>query len=110
VSGPKLALLCPGQGAQKIGMGKPLAEASPEARAVFDEAASILGEDFRRVMWEGPETELKKTFNTQPALLVHSVAAPSWLAGARAPISPRATASANTPRTWPRARSRFPLP
>ena len=75
MSGPKLALLCPGQGAQKVGMGKALADAYPEARAVFDEAASILGEDFRRVMWEGPETELKQTFHTQPALLVHSVAA-----------------------------------
>jgi len=75
VSGPKLALLCPGQGAQKVGMGKTLAESAPEARAVFDEAAAILGEDFRRVMWEGPETDLKQTFTTQPALLVHSVAA-----------------------------------
>ena len=75
MSSLKLALLCPGQGAQKVGMGKGLAEAFPEARAVFDEAASILGEDFRRVMWEGPETDLKQTNNTQPALLVHSVAA-----------------------------------
>src|SRR5262249_18550379 len=50
-----------------------------------DEAAALLGEDFRRVMWEGPETELKQTFNTQPALLVHSVAATRVLAakGAR---------------------------
>jgi [acyl-carrier-protein] S-malonyltransferase len=56
-------------------MGKALVEASPEARVVVDEAAAILGEDFRRIMWEGPDTDLKQTFHTQPALLVHSVAA-----------------------------------
>jgi [acyl-carrier-protein] S-malonyltransferase len=56
-------------------MGRALADAFPEAGAVFDEAAAILGEDFRRVMWEGPEIDLKQTHNTQPALLVHSVAA-----------------------------------
>lgn len=75
MSGPRVALLCPGQGAQKVGMGRALAEAHPEAREVFDEAAALLGEGFLRVLWEGPEEELKQTVNTQPALLTHSVAA-----------------------------------
>jgi [acyl-carrier-protein] S-malonyltransferase len=75
VSGPRLALLCPGQGAQKVGMGRALATACPAARRVFDEAGAILGPDFLRVVWEGPEDELKQTVNTQPALLAHSVAA-----------------------------------
>ena len=80
MSRPTLAFLCPGPGAQKVGMGHALAEAFPEARAVFDEAASLLGEDFGRVVWQGPEEELKQTVNTQPALLVHSVAAARVLA------------------------------
>lgn len=85
MSTPRIALLCPGQGAQKVGMGRALAEAFPEAAAVFDEAASALGEPFRHLMWEGPEDALKQTMNTQPALLVHAVAAIRVLAarGAR---------------------------
>jgi [acyl-carrier-protein] S-malonyltransferase len=75
VSGPRLALLCPGQGAQKVGMGRALATAFPAAQRVFDEAGAILGADFLRVVWEGPEEELRQTSNTQPALLAHSVAA-----------------------------------
>jgi len=75
MSAPRIAFLCPGQGAQKVGMGRTLAEAFPEAAAVFDEAAALLGEPFRAVMWEGPESELKQTRHTQPALLVHAVAA-----------------------------------
>jgi [acyl-carrier-protein] S-malonyltransferase len=71
----KLAFLFPGQGAQKVGMGRALAEAFPAARAVFDEADRVLGAPLSRLCWEGPEEELKKTVNTQPALLVHSVAA-----------------------------------
>jgi [acyl-carrier-protein] S-malonyltransferase len=56
-------------------MGRALAESFPEARQVFDEAGSRLGADFLRVLWEGPEADLKQTVNTQPALLTHSVAA-----------------------------------
>lgn len=56
-------------------MGRALAESAPEARAVFDEASARLGPDFLSVVWEGPEEELKRTVNAQPALLVHSVAA-----------------------------------
>jgi [acyl-carrier-protein] S-malonyltransferase len=75
VSQPRIAFLCPGQGAQKVGMGRALAEAFPEARSVFEEAFALLGEEFGRVVWEGPEELLRQTRNTQPALLTHSVAA-----------------------------------
>lgn len=69
------AFLFPGQGSQKVGMGKDLAAAYPEAKAVFEEADQLLGFSLSILCWEGPETELNETINTQPALLVHSVAA-----------------------------------
>jgi [acyl-carrier-protein] S-malonyltransferase len=71
----KLALLFPGQGSQFVGMGKTLYEASPPARAVFDEADVVLGFPISKLCFEGPEEELKLTANTQPAILTHSVAA-----------------------------------
>jgi [acyl-carrier-protein] S-malonyltransferase len=71
----KLALLFPGQGSQFVGMGKSLYEASPAARATFDEADAALGFALSRLCFEGPEDELKQTVNTQPAILTHSVAA-----------------------------------
>jgi len=71
----KLAFLFPGQGAQKVGMGRELAEQYPAARGVFEEANQVLGFDLAALCWEGPEDELKKTVHTQPALLTHSVAA-----------------------------------
>lgn len=72
---PKLALLFPGQGSQFVGMGKALAEASPPARAAFEEADAVLGFPLARLCFEGPEEELKRTENTQPAILAHSIAA-----------------------------------
>ncbi len=71
----KLALLFPGQGSQFVGMGKGLCEASPPARAVFEEADAVLECALSRLCFEGPEEELKKTANTQPAILTHSIAA-----------------------------------
>jgi [acyl-carrier-protein] S-malonyltransferase len=71
----KLAFLFPGQGAQAVGMGRALAESHPAAREVFDTADRVLGGAFTRLLWEGPEDELRKTMNAQPALLTHSVAA-----------------------------------
>jgi [acyl-carrier-protein] S-malonyltransferase len=71
----RLAFLFPGQGAQSVGMGRSLAEAHPAAREVFRTADAVLGDGFTRLCWEGPEDELRKTVNAQPALLVHSVAA-----------------------------------
>ena len=70
-----LALLFPGQGSQFVGMGKSLCEASPAARAVFDEADAVLGFSLSRICFEGPEEELRRTAMTQPAILTHSVAA-----------------------------------
>ncbi|MBL8028073.1 MAG: ACP S-malonyltransferase [Fibrobacteres bacterium] len=62
----------PGQGSQAIGMGKALCEASSEAMNRVNEANDLLGFDLKKMMFEGPEDDLKKTENTQPALFVVS--------------------------------------
>lgn len=67
-------LLFPGQGAQRVGMAKDLAERFPAARARLEEIDAALGVPLTRVMWEGPEDELQRTLNTQPAILAHSTA------------------------------------
>ncbi len=67
-------LLCPGQGAQRVGMGRDLAERYPSARDTFAAIDDALGVPLSRVMWEGPEDELSLTHNAQPAILAHSVA------------------------------------
>jgi [acyl-carrier-protein] S-malonyltransferase len=56
-------------------MGRELAESYPTAKQIFDEADSLLGFSLSKLMWDGPDTELNETVNTQPALYVHSVAA-----------------------------------
>lgn len=66
--------MCPGQGAQRVGMGKDLAERFPAAREVFAAIDDALDTRLSRLMWEGPEEELTQTHNTQPAILAHSVA------------------------------------
>ena len=65
----------PGQGSQQIGMGKALSQAYPAAQRVFQQADEILGLPLSRLAWEGPQEALDDTVNTQPALLVHSIAA-----------------------------------
>jgi [acyl-carrier-protein] S-malonyltransferase len=69
-----IAFVFPGQGSQKVGMGRALADAFPEARAAFDEAEAALP-SLTRIIFEGPEDQLTLTENTQPAILTVSVAA-----------------------------------
>jgi [acyl-carrier-protein] S-malonyltransferase len=86
-----LAFVFPGQGSQKVGMGRALAEAYPESGGAFEEADHALGFPLSRLCFEGPEDELRLTANTQPAILAASVAAyrvlearglrPDWVAG-----------------------------
>lgn len=70
----KRAYLFPGQGSQFVGMGRDLYDAFPAARQRFDDANEILGFDLARICFEGPEEELRKTHNTQPAIFLHSMA------------------------------------
>jgi len=70
-----IAFVFPGQGSQAVGMGRAFSEASGAAKRVFEEANDALGFDLRKVMFEGPESELTLTANTQPAVLTASVAA-----------------------------------
>ncbi len=86
-----LAFLFPGQGSQKVGMGRALSDALPVSRAVFEEADDALGTALSRLCFEGPEADLQLTANTQPAILTTSIAAcralraagvrPDWVAG-----------------------------
>jgi [acyl-carrier-protein] S-malonyltransferase len=70
----QIAFVFPGQGSQSVGMGRALAESSPAAAAVFAAADAALGEPLTRLAWEGPEEELNRTENAQPALLAASIA------------------------------------
>jgi [acyl-carrier-protein] S-malonyltransferase len=72
---PRTAFLFPGQGAQKVGMAGELAAAVPAARALFDEAADLLGYDLLAVCVNGPEERLNATDVSQPAIFVASLAA-----------------------------------
>ena len=75
-----IAFIFPGQGSQKVGMGRTLADAFPICRETFAEADAALGEPLTRVIFEGPEAQLTLTENTQPAILAVSVAAARLLA------------------------------
>lgn len=83
----------PGQGSQRVGMGKELADASPSARDVFDQVDHALGFELSKIIFEGPADELVRTTNQQPAILATSIAFlrvmqdrgtipnPGWVAG-----------------------------
>lgn len=67
-------ILCPGQGAQTVGMGKDFAEKSPAARAIFDRANAALGYDLADLCFNGPADKLNQTDSSQPAIYATSVA------------------------------------
>jgi [acyl-carrier-protein] S-malonyltransferase len=69
------AFVCPGQGAQSIGMGKDLADAYPTAKAIFQEVDDALGESLSSLIWDGDIETLTLTQNAQPALMATSMAA-----------------------------------
>lgn len=68
------AFIFPGQGSQSVGMGKALADASPVAKAVFQEVDEALGQHLYRLMCEGPEDQLLLTENAQPAIMANAIA------------------------------------
>jgi [acyl-carrier-protein] S-malonyltransferase len=75
-----IAVIFPGQGSQKVGMGKALADAFPICRETFAEADAALDEPLSRLCFEGPEDRLTRTENAQPAILAVSIAAYRLLA------------------------------
>ena len=111
----KRAFIFPGQGSQSVGMGKALADAFPQAKAVFDEVDEALSQKLSALMWEGPAEELTLTANAQPALMAVSLAAFRVLEAEAGldlegtPPSSPATRSANIRRLRPPAACRSPI-
>ncbi|MCT4594876.1 MAG: ACP S-malonyltransferase [Anaeromicrobium sp.] len=70
----KMAFVFPGQGAQYVGMGKEICENYEMASEIFEQASEAVGYDMKKLCFEGPEEELRKTENTQPAILTTCIA------------------------------------
>jgi len=75
----KNIFLFSGQGSQYVGMAKELCEKYDAANAVFDTAEKVLGYDLRAVTFDGPDTELNKTVNSQPAIMAWPLLKPQRL-------------------------------
>ncbi|MDH3298553.1 MAG: ACP S-malonyltransferase [Gemmatimonadota bacterium] len=75
----RIALMMPGQGSQYVGMGVELCSAYPAVARLYEEADEILGFSLSRLCREGPEEDLRRTQNAQPAILLHSIAVWSTL-------------------------------
>jgi [acyl-carrier-protein] S-malonyltransferase len=71
----RIAFIFPGQGSQAVGMASDLYESSGDVREIYERASEAIKVDLAKLSFEGPEEELRKTVNTQPALLVASIAA-----------------------------------
>lgn len=69
-----VAYIFPGQGSQKVGMGKNLSDAYPIAKDIYQLADEILGYSISEISWEDPQEQLNDTYYTQPALFIHSIA------------------------------------
>lgn len=74
-----IGMVFPGQGSQKVGMGKELYESFDEVKDIFHQANDVLGRDIAKICFEGPEEELLNTTNAQPALFLVSISLLSLL-------------------------------
>lgn len=86
--GQRIAFVFPGQGSQTVGMGADVYQASPAARSVFETADDALGFSLSSLCFDGPESALRETVNTQPAIVATSLALLATLQEAASPIRP----------------------
>jgi [acyl-carrier-protein] S-malonyltransferase len=75
----KTAFVFPGQGAQYVGMARDFVDNAPGAREMIAAADNVLGVSLSKILFEGPEDELRQTRNTQPAIFLHSIVAAKFV-------------------------------